>query len=591
MSGTRIKAPADGLMAGAILLVMVLGIGLILWGSARVEQRIDRLSEYELDRSIEVAKARLDRTLDPLQSDLERMARSLADRDSIPISVLLESWAPLLSGRWGYVSMKMATEDGDEISLCRIDSLWVLYETVGSSLNAPPLRYTTRRMDPDLGSWELSLSDSLINPWEQIWFGRALSNAHVNAAWSVSRSPCSPYTRTYAMSLLIRPDQADRPFFVLVMEVDPTMLPRMDLFAKEGSHVLLLDENSALLTPTKAIPLTGGLQEATALMIEQWKRDRMRSYFRLEGDPGHHFAKVMDHPLNGTNWYVAAVVDRDYIAAGFNNERWILRVGGTLLVLLAGLFVWSFMHRRSEHQQLLKQQRRSETQKKRLAKAIGEREVLNREVHHRVKNNLQVVSSLLNLQAMRLEEGAIKDEFVRGKQRIDSMALVHHKLYALQDLRGIDLRKFFSELVASLHNTYRPGNDTISYEVDTGGIKSDPDTAIELGIILAELVSNCFKHAFPYSMGGHIEITVRRVQDDLYRLLVKDNGIGMDRTAPGGANSVHLGLEIVEALAEQLDGSAHLRTAPTGVTFEVLFRMQGSSLSTDPVVGDTEGRK
>ena len=79
-------------------------------------------------------------------------------------------------------------------------------------------------------------------------------------------------------------------------------------------------------------------------------------------------------------------------------------------------------------------------------------------------------------------------------------------------------------------------------------------TAIELGIILAELVSNCFKHAFPYSMGGHIEITVRRVQDDLYRLLVKDNGIGMDRTAQGGAISVHLGLEIVEALAEQLEG-------------------------------------
>ena len=529
MSGSRVKGPADGMMAGAILLVMVLGIALVIWGSARVERRIDRLSEYELDRSIEVAKARLDRTLEPLQSDMERMARTLANRDSIPIRLLLESWAPLLSGHWGYVSMKMATEDGDEISLCRIDSLWVLYQTVGSSMDTPPLRYTTRTMDPDLGAWRVTLSDSLINPWEQIWFGRALSNAHVDAAWSVSRSPCSPHNKTYAMSMLVRPEQADRPFFVLVMEVDPTMLPRMDLFAKEGSHVLLLDENSAPLNPSEASSVSAGLQEAMALMIEQWKRDRVRSYFKLQQDPGDHVAKVMDHSLNGTNWYVAAVVDRNWMAAGFDNERWILRVGGTLLVLLAGLFVWSFLRRRREQQQILKQQRRSETQKKRLAKAIGEREVLNREVHHRVKNNLQVVSSLLNLQAMRLEEGAIKDEFVRGKQRIDSMALVHHKLYALQDLRGIDLQKFFLELVASLQNTYRPDNGTISHEVDTGGIKSDPDTAIELGIILAELVSNCFKHAFPYSTGGHIEITVRRVQDDLYRLLVKDNGIGMDR--------------------------------------------------------------
>ncbi|MBK6552281.1 MAG: hypothetical protein IPG11_18045 [Flavobacteriales bacterium] len=132
-----------------------------------------------------------------------------------------------------------------------------------------------------------------------------------------------------------------------------------------------------------------------------------------------------------------------------------------------------------------------------LAKSLGERDVLNREVHHRVKNNLQVVSSLLNLQATRLEDGAVKSEFLRGKRQDR-----HHRLGPPQVIRPCgsterDLFRFFTDAVKALAEMYLPQSRQVSFEVNTDHTKADQDTAIELGIILCELVSNSFQHAFP----------------------------------------------------------------------------------------------
>ncbi|MBK7297287.1 MAG: sensor histidine kinase [Flavobacteriales bacterium] len=245
-----------------------------------------------------------------------------------------------------------------------------------------------------------------------------------------------------------------------------------------------------------------------------------------------------------------------------------------MLIALAGLTFllgWVRVRRGVEISLIRKQEKRTRAQEKRLAKALGERDVLNREVHHRVKNNLQVVSSLLNLQSARLEEGEVKEEFMRGKQRIDTIALVHHKLYELQDLRNVDLQLFFTNLITSLAEMHKPESNAVSYEVATYGLKADQDTAIELGIIACELVSNTYRHAFPYATGGHVDIQITNVEGDLFRLVVKDNGRGLSEDQRQGPGK--LGLEIVEAMADQLDGSFHVRTNG-GVTFEVLFRMQ-----------------
>jgi two-component sensor histidine kinase len=112
-------------------------------------------------------------------------------------------------------------------------------------------------------------------------------------------------------------------------------------------------------------------------------------------------------------------------------------------------------------------------------------------------------------------------------------------------------------LVKALAEMYLPQSRLVSFEVNTDHTKADQDTAIELGIILCELVSNSFQHAFPYVTGGHVEIRVSPVDGDLYRLTVKDNGKGITDGAREGTGK--LGLEIVEALSEQLDGSFHVQ--------------------------------
>ena len=217
------------------------------------------------------------------------------------------------------------------------------------------------------------------------------------------------------------------------------------------------------------------------------------------------------------------------------------------------------------------QEKRSRTQERKLAKALGEREILDREVHHRVKNNLQVVSSLLNLQAQRIADPEARLEFTRGKRRIDSMALVHHKLYGQQDLRAIDLQLFLSQIANAVSAMFEPHSRTVSHSVDSGQIRADADTAIQLGIILCELLANCYQHAFPYATGGHIDIVVRAAAEGMFRMTVKDNGKGLERNET--TRSTELGLEIVDALSEQIDG--HAKTSmDEGTRVEVTFRMQ-----------------
>jgi two-component sensor histidine kinase len=261
----------------------------------------------------------------------------------------------------------------------------------------------------------------------------------------------------------------------------------------------------------------------------------------------------------------------DAISLWTGPERRMALVFGLFLAILSGLLLITWRVRAVVRKRMRKQQRTNRNLQRKLAKAIGERDVLNREVHHRVKNNLQVVSSLLNLQAQRITDGAARAEFIRGKRRIDAMALVHHKLYGMPDLRSIRLQDLFQQLADAVAGLHEPASRSVSHAVDTGGIASDPDTAIELGIILCELLDNCHQHAFPFATGGHIDVEVRALGGDLFRLEVRDNGKGL------GENDLKdpskLGLEIVDALAGQLDGTFTTRprgNAP-GTVFEVRF--------------------
>ncbi len=190
----------------------------------------------------------------------------------------------------------------------------------------------------------------------------------------------------------------------------------------------------------------------------------------------------------------------------------------------------------------------------RLRRSLEEKEVLLREVHHRVKNNLNIISSLLNLQASVIQtpEQALT-AFENSRDRILAMALVHEELYASKDYSRVDMGEYLAKLTKQLQQAYCPGAE-IGSCVQAEGIILNVNLAIPCGLILNELITNAFKYAFPKGQYGEISILFRALDDGWYELTVSDNGIGMLVGAVGN-DPGSLGLTLVRLLAQQLGGS------------------------------------
>lgn len=185
--------------------------------------------------------------------------------------------------------------------------------------------------------------------------------------------------------------------------------------------------------------------------------------------------------------------------------------------------------------------------------SLEEKEVLLREIHHRVKNNLQIISSLMNLQSEYTQEPEILKMFQESKNRIRSMALIHEKLYQSKDLAHIDFVEYLKSLVDMLLSFYREKSNYIDVSLKCGEVNLEIDTAISMGLIVNELLSNCFKHAFPGDRSGEITITLSQDAEN-YLLEVADNGIGIPEDVDIKKTD-SLGLLIVQTLTLQLKGT------------------------------------
>jgi PAS domain S-box-containing protein len=160
-----------------------------------------------------------------------------------------------------------------------------------------------------------------------------------------------------------------------------------------------------------------------------------------------------------------------------------------------------------------------------IKRSLSEKDMLLKEIHHRVKNNLMIISSLLNLQSGYIKDKASKDIFIESQNRARSMALIHERLYQSTDLKSIDFGEYITSLSNELFNTYKADSGFIKLKIDVEDIFLDINTAIPLGLIVNELVTNSLKHAFPDNMKGKINIAFHLL-DDYYEFTVKDNGIG-----------------------------------------------------------------
>ena len=206
----------------------------------------------------------------------------------------------------------------------------------------------------------------------------------------------------------------------------------------------------------------------------------------------------------------------------------------------------------------------------RLQSSLEEKEVLLREVHHRVKNNMQVISSLLNLQSRHVRDPHVLEMFKESQRRIRSMALIHERLYQSSDFSHIEFAQYLRNLATHLFHSYQVDASRIKLRIEAVEVHLNINTAIPCGLIVNELVSNALKHGFPENQSGELAIDLRRAAGNGYVLRVRDDGVGF----PEGLDfrkTETLGMQIVSTLVSQIDASIELIRGQ-GTEFTIHFQ-------------------
>jgi len=194
-------------------------------------------------------------------------------------------------------------------------------------------------------------------------------------------------------------------------------------------------------------------------------------------------------------------------------------------------------------------QKRHEEQ---ILKDLEEKKILLKEVHHRVKNNMQVISSMLKLQSRYIEDEKSLELFVNSQDRVKSMAMIHERIYKSPDLASVNFDDYVKSLMISLFQNYRVNTNNVSFESNIDNVAVDMNTAIPLGLIINELISNALKHGFPENREGKLIVSFH-CDDGKHELIVEDNGVGFSNE-PDYENPETLGLQLMNALTSQLQG-------------------------------------
>lgn len=200
--------------------------------------------------------------------------------------------------------------------------------------------------------------------------------------------------------------------------------------------------------------------------------------------------------------------------------------------------------------------------------SLKEKEVLLKEIHHRVKNNLQIISSLLNLQSGYIKDKESIELFKESQNRVRSMALIHEKLYQSKDMSQIDFSGYVSELVSNLFSSYSLNSAHITLHQDIHNIMLEIDLAINLGLIINELVSNAFKHAFRKGIKGNLYISLKKDKQK-YELIIQDDGVGFPSNVDF-RKTESLGLQLIITLVDQIGGVIFLYS-DKGTKFVINF--------------------
>jgi PAS domain S-box-containing protein len=206
---------------------------------------------------------------------------------------------------------------------------------------------------------------------------------------------------------------------------------------------------------------------------------------------------------------------------------------------------------------------------KQLRDAVQEKEVLLGEIHHRVRNNLQIISSLLNLQARGTDDRYVRQAFDESQSRVHSMALIHQQLYESNSFARIDFEDYVRRLASHLFRTFGNAAERVAFNLEIDGVSLAVDHAAPCGLIINELVSNSLKYAFTGNRRGRVYVRAERQPDQSVLLTIGDDGPGLPSDI-GFWNTKTLGLRLVRTLVQQIDGELEIANPP-GAEFRIRF--------------------
>jgi len=297
---------------------------------------------------------------------------------------------------------------------------------------------------------------------------------------------------------------------------------------------------------------------------------------KIQENKGPSFARNLN--ISGVTWNIWFKPSREYVADLRGYVPLTSLIIGLLLSLLVSLYVHFIVEREERVISLVHQRTaelRDEIVERKLVEeeirelnahledrvkertmavstSLKEKEVLLQEVHHRVKNNLQIIQSMLNLQSRGMTDPDILDVLTTSRDRVYSIALIHENLYRSEEIGVVDLQTYFEKLCRNLHISYSKQIKTVNYEVNVDNVPVNLTQAVPCGLIVNELVSNSLKYAFPDKDVGCITICSRIDGDDC-TISVQDDGVGMPAVT-NNKNDTSLGLQLVKMLVQQLDG-------------------------------------
>ena len=243
---------------------------------------------------------------------------------------------------------------------------------------------------------------------------------------------------------------------------------------------------------------------------------------------------------------------KDLQIAKVNRERLLLGLALLLVLIVAGILAFFFRINRQKNQQLTEQ-------KEVIEQALTEKEALLREIHHRVKNNLQIISSLLSLQERRIQGAEGKQVVQESRNRVQSIALIHQNLYQQENLSRIHMEPYLTQLSEQIRRSFDLGQREIDIQLEVDPVELDVDSAIPLGLITNELLTNALKYAFTEAERGRIEVSFTKKGDDQWLLRVHDDGVGIPQkklVADGDA----FGMKLIRTFAQKLQSTLQIDT-------------------------------